>query len=140
MAYRRPENLGTHGERRVVGIFTMTNVVGLIAGLLVAWNGAGLLGIPATGVDAALMLRLVLTIAGGVAGVLATMRWTGLSLWDRAMLWAMFQLRRQQGKTRLKPQLTASVGRGQVRAPLVRDGQRLVEVYDPAGEGLHGAD
>ncbi|KAB8140787.1 hypothetical protein F8S13_22565 [Chloroflexia bacterium SDU3-3] len=139
MAYRRSEDLGAYGERRVFGVFTMTNVVGALVGALMAWNGAGLLGLPEPGFDGATVLRALLCLGGAVGGGMATIRWTGVSLWDRAVLWAMFQLRRQQGKTRLRPQLTATAIRGQVRAPLVRDGQRLAEVYDPAGEGFHGA-
>ncbi len=67
----------------MVGILTMTNLLGGFTGLAGLWLLAGLLGI---GGDRALtagwLIRAGLAAAGGAAGVIATFRWTGISLWD----------------------------------------------------------
>src|ERR1044071_3938510 len=103
MAYKRPENLGAHGERRVIGIFTLTNVVGGIAGLAGLWTLGGVLGLPGDTLSVGTVIRMMLAGAGAGAGVIASFRWTGISLWDKVLLWAAFQIRRAMSQTVLKP-------------------------------------
>jgi hypothetical protein len=137
MAYRRPEHLGSHGERRVVGILTMTNLLGGFTGLAGLWLLAGLLGI---GGDRALtagwLIRAGLAAAGGAAGVIATFRWTGISLWDTLMLWAGYQIRRGTGRTLLKPRAAGRAAGQRALAPVMRGSRVIAEVYDPEDEQL----
>jgi hypothetical protein len=135
MAYKRPEHLGSHGERRVIGILTMTNLVGGFAGLAGLWLLAGLLGI---GDEHAFrvgwFVRIGLAAAGGTLGVIATFRWTGISLWDKVVLWGGYQMRRSLGQTILKPPAAARAATTRVIAPLMREGRVIAEVYDPQEE------
>jgi hypothetical protein len=132
MAYLRPENLGSHGERRIIGILTVTNIVGGLAGLALLWLLAGLLGLggeqPLT---ASWLLRAGLASAGALGGVVATLRWTGISLWDTVMLWAGYQVRRSSGRTLLTPPPAARLPGVRTRAPLMRGGKVIAELYDP---------
>jgi hypothetical protein len=144
MAYRRPENLGSHGERRVIGILTLTNIVGGFAGLAGLWLLAGLLDIGGDqAFTAGWFMRLLLAAAGGTAGVVATFRWTGISLWDKVVLWGGYQIRRSMGQTLLKPPAAARATGQRVIAPIMRGGQIIAEVYDPNEEralALEGSD
>jgi len=132
MAYLRPENLGSHGERRIIGILTVTNIVGGLAGLALLWLLAGLLGLggerPLT---ASWLLRAGLASAGALGGVVATFRWTGISLWDTLMLWVGYQVRRSTGRTLLTPPPTARLPGVRTRAPLMRGGKVIAALYDP---------
>ena len=147
MAYKRPENLGSHGERRVIGIFTLTNIVGGLSGLGALWILTGLLGIGGDRVfSAGWIVRVVLAVVGAGVGGMATMRWSGISLWDKVMLWGSFQLRRSTGQTLIKPPAAARAVSAMVLAPVMRGGRVIAEIYDPneeaafalAGEGDHG--
>lgn len=134
MGYKRPENLGTHGERRVVGILTLTNIIGLFAGLTVMWQLGALFGLAADGLNFSSFLRIALAIAGGVIGVMATFRWSGMSLWDKVMLWVGYQFRRSTGAILIKPPTAARAANTRVIAPLMRGGKVIAEVYDPNEE------
>lgn len=136
--YKRPENLGTHGERRVIGILTLTNVVGGLAGLAGLWLLAGLLGIGGDqAFTASWFVRVALAAAGAAIGVIATFRWTGISLWDKVLLWGAFQIRRAMSQTLLKPPSAARAATTNVIAPVMRDGKIIAEVYDPHEETDH---
>jgi len=88
----------------------------------------------------------VLGVVGAGVGGMATMRWSGISLWDKVMLWGSFQLRRSTGQTLIKPLAAARAVSAMVLAPVMRDGRVIAEVYDPneeaafalAGEDNHG--
>ena len=134
MGYRRPENLGTHGERRVIGILTLTNIIGLFAGLTVMWQLGALAGLAADGLNVSTLLRMGLGVIGGGIGVMATFRWSGISLWDKVMLWGGYQIRRSTGGTLIKPPTAARAASTRVIAPLMRDGKVIAEVYDPNEE------
>lgn len=138
MGYKRPENLGSHGERRVIGILTLTNLGGGLAGLAALWLLGGLLGI---GGDQAFtggwFVRVTLAAAGAAVGVIATFRWTGISLWDKGVLWGAFQLRRAMSQTMLKPPAALRAATTNVIAPVMRNGQIIAEVYDPHEEADH---
>lgn len=134
MGYKRPENLGTHGERRVVGILTLTNIIGLFAGLTVLWQLGALFGLEADGLNVSSFLRIALAIGGGVTGVMVTFRWSGMSLWDKAMLWGAYQFRRSTGATLIKPPSAARAASTRAIAPLMRGGKVIAEVYDPNEE------
>jgi len=134
MGYKRPENLGTHGERRVVGILTLTNIIGLFAGLTVMWQLGALFGLAADGLNFSSALRIALAIIGGAIGVMATFRWSGMSLWDKLMLWGGYQIRRSTGATLIKPPTAARAASTRVIAPLMRGGKVVAEVYDPNEE------
>ena len=144
MAYKRPENLGSHGERRVIGILTMTNVVGGFAGMAGLWILAGLLGIGGNhAFTVGWFMRVGLAAAGGTIGVIATFRWTGISLWDKVVLWGAYQIRRSTGQTLIKPAATARVASQRVIAPVMRGGRVIAEIYDPEEEritALEGVD
>lgn len=134
MGYRRPENLGTHGERRVIGILTLTNIIGLFAGLTVMWQIGALVGLSADGLNVSTLLRVGLGVLGGGIGVMATFRWSGISLWDKVMLWGGYQIRRSTGGTLVKPPTAARAASARVIAPVMRDGKVIAEVYDPNEE------
>lgn len=135
MGYRRPEHLGSHGERRVVGILTLTNIVGGLSGLAGVWLITGFLGI---GGDQAFtpgwFVRAALAVGAGVTGVVITFRWSGISIWDKALLWAQYQVRRSAGHTLLKPPAAARAATSRVLAPVMRGGKIIAEVYDPNEE------
>lgn len=132
MPYQRPQNLGSHGERRVIGFLTFTNLISGAMGALALLSLAGLVG-PGNSV-AGNAIRVGCAIAGFVLGALLTLRWNGISRWDTVVLWAFYQARRTLGKIRLKPppftQMRGSVG----MAPIIRGGQIIAEEYDPEGE------
>jgi hypothetical protein len=137
MGYKRPENLGTHGERRVIGILTLTNVIGLFAGLGGLWAIGGAIGLPGEfTLSVGLLLRVLLAAAGAVMGVVATFRWTGISLWDTVVLRAGYQLRRGMGHTLLKPPAAARAASARTIAPLMRGGKIIAGVYDPNEEQM----
>ena len=138
MAYKRPENLGTHGERRVVGILTLTNIIGMFAGLSVMWQLGALLGLAADGLNLTSVLRIGLAVVGGAIGVMATLRWSGISLWDKVMLWGGYQLRRGTGGTLIKPPMATRAASTHSIAPLLRGGKVIAEVYDPNEEQEQG--
>lgn len=132
MSYPRPEHLGSHGERRVIGILTLTNVAGGLVGLGGLWLLSGLLGQGGTGaLSPAWLLRAALALAGALAGIVATFRWSGISLWDGLRLWVGYQIRRRGGRTLLQPPAVARRPGARSFAPVLRDGQVLAEVYDP---------
>lgn len=135
MAYKRPENLGSHGERRVIGILTLTNIIGGLTGLAGLWLLAGMLGIGGDhAFSAGWFLRVALAAAGAGVGVIATFRWSGISLWDKVMLWAGYQIRRSMGQTLIKPPAAARAVSTRVIAPVMRGGKVIAEVYDPNEE------
>lgn len=134
MGYKRPENLGTHGERRVIGILTLTNIIGLFAGLTVMWQLGALFGLPADGLNVTTFARIALAAIGGGIGVMATFRWSGISLWDKVMLWGTYQIRRSTGGTLIKPPTAARAASTRVIAPVMRGGKVIAEVYDPNEE------
>ena len=139
MGYKRPENVGTHGERRVIGILTLTNVIGLFAGLGGLWAMGGLIGLPGEfTLSVGLLLRVLLAAAGAALGVVATFRWTGISLWDKVVLWAGYQIRRGMGHTLLKPPAAARAASARSIAPLMRGSKIIAEVYDPNEEAQNG--
>lgn len=132
MAYNRPERLGSHGERRVIGILTLSNIVGGLAGLASMWVLAGLLGLASDeALSAAWLLRAAVACSGAAAGVLATLRWSGISLWDQLMLWAGYQIRRSAGQTLLSPPLAGRPAGVRAIAPVLRGGRVIAELYDP---------
>lgn len=131
MSYQRPERLGSQGERRVIGILTLTNVLGFLVGLGGMWTLGGGLGLPHT-LSMGLLLRLLVALAGGVMGVVATFRWTGLSLWDQVVLWGGYLIRRSTGQTRITPVAAVGVGTARVIAPVRRNGKVIADAYDPA--------
>lgn len=102
--YKRAENVASHGERRVIGILTRNNVIGGFAGFGGLWLLAGLLN---AGHDQAFtrgwFVRITLAVAGAGLGVIATLPCTGISLWDKIVLWISYQIRRGMGQTLLKP-------------------------------------
>lgn len=133
MAYQRPEHLGSQGERRVIGILTLTNVIGGLAGLAGMWMLAGLLGLASDEIlTAAWLLRMALALGGALTGVLATLRWAGISLWDKLQLWVGYQLRRSAGRTLLKPPAAARAATTRILAPIMRGGRVIAEAYDPS--------
>lgn len=134
MGYKRPENLGTHGERRVIGILTLTNIIGLFAGLTVMWQLGALFGLSADGLNVTTFARIALAALGGGIGVMATFRWSGISLWDKVMLWGTYQIRRSTGGTLIKPPTAARAASKRVIAPVMRGGKVIAEVYDPNEE------
>ena len=134
MGYKRPEDLGSHGERRVVGILTLTNIIGLFAGLAVLWQLGALVGLAADGLNVSSVLRIVLAIIGGATGVMVTFRWSGLSLWDKVMLWGGYHIRRSTGATLIKPPTAARAANTRVIAPVMRGSKVIAEVYDPNEE------
>jgi hypothetical protein len=138
MAYKRPENLGSHGERRVLGILTLTNVVGGLAGLAGLWLLTGLLGIGGDqAFTAGWFVRAALAAAGAAVGVIATFRWTGISLWDKGVLWASYQIRRGMSQTMLKPPAALRAASTNIIAPVMRGGKLIAEAYDPNEEADH---
>jgi hypothetical protein len=138
MGYQRPEHLGSHGERRVIGPLSLTNVVGGIAGLVVMWFVVNLLGLPEEFTFSfAALVRYGLPIGGAVMGAMATIRWTGISLLDKAVLWAGYQIRRSMGQTLLKPPAAVRASTTTFIAPITRDGKVIAEVYDPHEEEVH---
>lgn len=134
MGYKRPENLGTHGERRVIGILTLTNIIGLFAGLTVMWQLGALFGLSADGLNVTTFARIALAALGGGIGVIATFRWSGISLWDKVMLWGTYQIRRSTGGTLIKPPTAARAASTRVIAPVMHGGKVIAEVYDPNEE------
>ncbi len=137
MGYKRPEDLGSHGERRVLGILTLTNIVGGIAGLAGLWTLGGVFGLPGDTLSVGTVIRMLLAGAGAAAGVIATFRWTGISLWDKVLLWAAFHIRRALSQTLLKPPAALRAATTNVIAPVMRDGRVIAEVYDPNEEIDH---
>lgn len=137
MAYKRPQNLGTHGERRIIGILTLTNVVGGVAGLAGLWIIGGQLGLPGDSLSLGAFLRVLFAAGGAGVGVWATFRWSGISLWDKAVLWFLYQLRRAMSQTLLKPPSAARAASSTIIAPVMRDGKIIAEVYDPHEEVAH---
>lgn len=136
MGYKRPENLGTHGERRVVGILTLSNIIGLFAGLTAMWQLGALLGLAADGLNFSSLVRIVLAIFGASCGVVATFRWSGMSVWDKVMLWASYQIRRSTGGTLIKPPTAVRAASSRVITPVMRAGKLIAEVYDPNEEQM----
>ena len=134
MGYKRPENLGTHGERRVIGILTLTNIIGLFAGLTVMWQIGAFVGLSADGLNISTLLRVGLGVLGSGIGVMATFRWSGISLWDKVMLWGGYQIRRSTGGTLIKPPTAARAASTRVIAPVMRGSKVIAEVYDPNEE------
>lgn len=65
---------------------------------------------------------------------MATFRWSGISLWDKVMLWGGYQIRRSTGGTLVKPPTAARAASTRVIAPVMRDGKVIAEVYDPNEE------
>ena len=131
MAYTRMENLGSYGERRIVGIFTQSNIVGFLLGLCVMWQLASLVGLPADGLNMPTLIRVGLSLVGGGGGLMATFRWTGMSMWDRVLLWVMYVWRQRLGKTVIRPSAAPMRSNGGMAGPLMRNGRVIAEVYDP---------
>lgn len=134
MAYKRPENLGSHGERRVVGILTLTNIAGMFVGLAMMWQLGALAGLSTDGLNLHSVVRIALAIVGGGVGVVATFRWSGISLWDKVVLWAGYQIRRGSGAALIKPLANTKVSTTRSIAPLMRGGRVIAEAYDPNEE------
>lgn len=132
--YIRQEAVGNVGDERVISVFTSANVKGFVTGLVLSGLSTGLLGLG--GVEqgtSGWWVQYGLILGGGVLGGLATIRWSGLSLWDQVRLWASYQVRQRSGKTLLVP---SRAGAGSVQAsrfvPVTRDGQIIAQEYDPA--------
>lgn len=118
-----------------MGPFTLTNMAGALVGVAAVWLGLGALGI---GTDAAFTagwwVRAALALAGLVVGCVVTLRWTGISTWDKVLLWGGYQIRRSSGNTLIKPPVAARVAQTRVVAPVMRNGRVIAEMYDPQEE------
>ncbi len=131
MAYTQQEDLATRGQDRQFSIFTTANIAGGGVLGLAAWQLTGLLGLTGDFMSAGWWFQTALIIAGGVAGVILTIRWSGLSLLDRLMLFGSYQQRRLARHILIQPETAlANTGR-QTMTTLYRDGQVLLRPYSP---------
>ncbi len=131
MAYTQQEDLATRGQDRQFSIFTTANIAGGGVLGLAAWQLTRLLGMTGDFMSAGWWFQTALIIAGGVAGVILTIRWSGLSLLDRLMLFGSYQQRRLARHILIQPETAlANTGR-QTMTTLYRDGQVLLRPYSP---------
>ncbi len=131
MAYTQQEDLATRGQDRQFSIFTTANIAGGGVLGLAAWQLTRLLGMTGDFMSAGWWFQTALIIAGGVAGVILTIRWSGLSLLDRLMLFGSYQQRRLARHIMIQPETAlANTGR-QTMTTLYRDGQVLLRPYCP---------
>ncbi|MDP9314614.1 MAG: hypothetical protein M3R24_27670 [Chloroflexota bacterium] len=131
MAYTQQEDLATRGQDRQFSIFTTANIAGGGVLGLAAWQLTRLLGMTGDFMSAGWWFQTALIIAGGVAGVILTIRWSGLSLLDRLMLFGSYQQRRLARHIMIQPETAlANTGR-QTMTTLYRDGQVLLRPYSP---------
>ncbi|HEU4328920.1 MAG TPA: hypothetical protein VFS21_37630 [Roseiflexaceae bacterium] len=134
--HQRAADLGRQGERRIAGILTLTNVAGGVFGFASAWLALGLLGTASEVPWSPLWwVRSLGTVVAIVIGVAITFRWTGLSLWDRLLLWLDWRWRRFNGTAVLTPARPAGHGTGGGGlAPVVLNGQVVARTYRPEGD------
>ncbi len=131
MAYTQQEDLATRGQDRQFSIFTTANIAGGGVLGLAAWQLTRLLGMTGDFMSAGWWFQTALIIACGVAGVILTIRWSGLSLLDRLMLFGSYQQRRLARHILVQPETAlANTGR-QTMTTLYRDGQVLLRPYSP---------
>ena len=125
--YTHREDLSPRGQQRILAIFTVANVGGGGVGAILGWQLARPL-------DQSLVT--VLLVAVGIAGgVVSTMRWGGLSLLDRLVVWLGYLWQRSLGPVQVVPQ--RPVGRTldlPQAVAVVRDGQVVVRPYTPPTE------
>jgi hypothetical protein len=135
MAYTQQEDLATRGQDRQFSIFTTANIAGAGVLGLAAWQITKLLGITGDFMTAGWWLQTVFIIVGGAAGVVLTIRWSGLSLLDRLMLFGSFQQRRMARHIMIQPQAAVANTTGQTMTTLYRDGQVVLRPYRPEEDG-----
>jgi hypothetical protein len=131
MAYERRTSLGGGGNEPLVGFLTGKNLGGMFVCGLLVWCICRLLRLGADkpfGPDWWLMLLLV--GIGGVAGIVLTMNFTGISWLDRVLLALGYLTRKPTGGTIVTPTATAPVVRDAQRSvTLIRDGEVIARPY-----------
>ncbi len=131
MAYTQQEDLATRGQDRQFSIFTTANIAGAGVLGLAVWQLTRLLGITGDFMSAGWWFQTALIIAGGVAGVILTIRWSGLSLLDRLMLFGSYQQRQLARHSLIQPEAAVANTSGPTMTTLYRDGHVVLRPYRP---------
>jgi hypothetical protein len=131
MAYTHQADLAARGQDRQFSIVTTANLAGAAVLGLAAWQLTKLLGLTGDVLSAGWWLQTGLILAASGTGVLMTIRWSGLSLLDRLLLWASYQQRRLARQHHIAPQAAVTTSRDQPLTTLTRDGTVLLRPYRP---------
>ncbi len=134
MTYTQQEDLSSKGQDRQISILTTANLAGAVICGLLAWQLCKLLGITGDFFSAGWWLQGALIVGGGVLGILLTIRWSGLSLLDRLMLFGGFHMRRLARETVIQPQAAVATLQTQSLTTLYQDGRVVLRAYNPHEE------
>ena len=136
--YTHQEELNARGQSRQLGILTTANAAGAGVLGLITWQVTRLLGITGDFWDARFWVQAALVVGGAALGVVVTVRWSGLSLLDRLLLWISFQQRRLAGQTLIRPQAAVTTDADAGMPTVYRDGAVLLRPYRPEAEDVDG--
>src|SRR5215467_4908065 len=122
--YIQEEGLGSIGQDRVISVLTMENLgggfVGGVAmrylGILLLGEGWPLFSVPSLVQSAAILVGLAI-------GILMTVKWSGQSVLDSALLVVGFHMRKLTGETTIHPHAPVSSGQRQAATTIYRDGR-----------------
>ena len=139
--YQQREPLASETHTRVVSILTLQNLAGGVVGATVGWGVSTLLGIRGTGFDVFWAAQMAIVGVCALAGVVLTIRWSGLSPIERLTLVVFFQIRKLSGGHVVTPPVVTArtMGYRSGLTLLGDDGAVLARPYQtdpPVGEEL----
>lgn len=106
--YTQREPLGGMSENRIFSVLTVENLAGGGVGGAIAYGLCQILGVAGAGFGAGFILMATLILGGIALGTGVTVRFSGLSLFDRVNLGIGFLLRRASGGHVLEPPIETS--------------------------------
>lgn len=135
--YVQREPLASATQDRVISILTVQNLGGAAGGGAVVWFLCNVLGLRGEALTPLWFLQVLLILIGCGIGIVLTVRWTGLSLFDRASLYLMFQLRKASGGHIIAPPPVLTRAAGAVGVMTLRsdDGVVIARPYTPDQPG-----
>lgn len=107
--YVQREPIGGVGQNRIWSFLTVENAAGAAAGGGALYGLAQALHVAGEGFGAGFFLQIVMIVVGMTLGAGVTIPMRGLSLIDRIILFASFQMKKAAGNHRIEPPIEASV-------------------------------
>ena len=137
MSYQQREPLTSMTNDRVWGPVSYQNLGGAFIGWVMVSLVTNAVGLKGDGFNALWVIQSVLTLVGAGVGIAVTIRWSGLSIFDRVYYLAAFRIRQATGGHIVTPPVSTGVvlTDSSSLTLLDADGTVLARTYRPEEDG-----